>query len=463
MTTTHYPSVPCREVTDRKGRVYRVGESDVDLMGRTRTSMVVLPWVGMMGISSAELACASAGGTLHEAQAWSGGHILRLLGVWVFFQAATAYPAGLLRESGRLPARTAMSLGAAGALLGCLWLAFVPDVAVSQVGFGVLGGIGAGLVRATCLNTAAKWYPERKGFRTGFVSGGFACGSVPFAVLVASGLDLGAHRTVLAAAGIGLCLVVAAAGRPLEDPPKNWWPAHVDPLRLTGDPKTRRALRRNPPAVRQYTVKEAVRTPVLWRMWLCLLCTAGVSVYGIAVLVPFGDESGFTGRFMATAVALTALAYGTGSAAAGWISDRWGRRNTLTTVCVVLGTAQFGVLVSGQAGSMPLLLLCSVVSGLGGGAVVPLFAAMTADHFGENNNAALHGLLHGSALIAGLVATGVAALVASTWDYHGAFVLAGSIGLASAVPALFLKSPGRPDARRIVPNPHPLGEEMSLT
>jgi MFS family permease len=463
MTTTHHPSVPCREVTDRKGRVYRVGESDVDLMGRTRTSMVVLPWVGMMGISSAELAFASAGGTLHEAHAWSGGHLFRLLGVWVFFEAATAYPAGLLRESGRLPARTAMSCGAAGALLGYLWLAFVPAAAVSQVGFGVLGGIGAGLVQATCLNTAAKWYPERKGFRTGLVSGGFAYGSVPFAVLVASGLDLGAHRGVLAAAGTGLCLVVAAAGRPLVDPPKNWWPVHVDPLRMTGDPKTRRALRKNPPAVRQYTVKDAVRTPVLWMMWLCLLCTAGVSVHGIAVLVPFGDESGFASGFVATAMALTAVAYGTGSGVAGWISDLWGRRNTLITVCIVLGTAQFGVLVSGQAGSMPLLLLCSMVSGLGSGAIFPLFAAMTADHFGENCNAAVHGLLHGSALIAGLAASGVAALVVGTWDHHGAFVLAGSIGLASAVPALFLKSPGRPNARRIVPNPHPLGEEMSLT
>jgi len=51
--------------------------------------------------------------------------------------------------------------------------------------------------------------------------------------------------------------------------------------------------------------------------------------------------------------------------------------------------------------------------------------------------------------------------VVAAWDYHGAFVLAGSIGLASAVLALFLKSPGRPNARRIVPNPHPLGEEMA--
>ncbi|MGW5664701.1 hypothetical protein ACWEWG_32290 [Streptomyces sp. NPDC003758] len=32
---------------------------------------------------------------------------------------------------------------------------------------------------------------------------------------------------------------------------------------------------------------------------------------------------------------------------------------------------------------------------------------------------------------------------------------------AGAVPARFLKTPGRPSVRRIVPNPHPLGEEMA--
>jgi len=42
-TTDYQTSVPYREVTDRHGRVYRIGESDVDLMGRARKWMVVLP------------------------------------------------------------------------------------------------------------------------------------------------------------------------------------------------------------------------------------------------------------------------------------------------------------------------------------------------------------------------------------------------------------------------------------
>ncbi|MGW1091354.1 MFS transporter, partial [Streptomyces sp. NPDC002596] len=57
MTTTDISlSVPIREVTDRNGRVYRLGETDRDIMGRPRWTMVLFPWIGMLGISSSEYA-----------------------------------------------------------------------------------------------------------------------------------------------------------------------------------------------------------------------------------------------------------------------------------------------------------------------------------------------------------------------------------------------------------------------
>ncbi|MEV6105593.1 OFA family MFS transporter [Streptomyces sp. NPDC051940] len=452
MTTVDYPtSVTPQEVTDRNGRVYRIGETDIDIMGRPRKWMVILPWIGMMGISSAEYAFTSAEDTLHTAHMWSSGHIFWLMGVWVFFQAAVAFPAGQLRESGRLPARTAMMLGAVGTMLGYVSLAYAPHVLVAYLGFGVCSGIGAGLVYATCVNMVGKWYPERKGGKTGFVNGGFAYGSVPFVFLFTSYMDLSNYQTVLACVGVGLCLVVAGAGWFFKDPPKNWWPAEVDPLKATEDPRIARALAKNPPSPKQYTPREAARQPVLWMMWVCLLCTAGINIFGIAFQVPFGKDMGFAGGIVATAMSLKAIVNGTGRGIIGWISDRTGRRKTLIIVCLVLGSAQFGVLVSGQMGSMPFFLFCSMVSGFGGGAIFPLFAAMTADYFGENNNASNYGMVYSSKLISGLVGSGLGAVVVGAWDYEGAFVLAGSIGLASAVLAVFLKAPERTGVRDSVP------------
>ncbi|MDQ7804579.1 OFA family MFS transporter [Amycolatopsis sp. A133] len=432
-----------QEITDKNGRVYRVGESDRDIMGRPRWTMVVLPWVAMMAISSSEYAFTSAEDTLSSAHGWHGAHIFWLLAVWVFFQAAVAFPAGKMRESGRLPAKSAMMIGAVGTVLGYLSLAYAPSVFWAYLGFGLFGGGGAGFVYATCINMVGKWYPERKGGKTGFVNGGFAYGSVPFIFIFTNYLDLGNYGTILPAVGFFLAVAVAVSGFFFRDPPKNWWPAHVDPLKVSDDPRVRRSLAKNPPAVKQFTPREAVKTGMLPLMWFCLLCTAGVNIFGISAQVPFGKEMGFAGGIVALAMSLKAVINGAGRGVIGWISDRYGRRQTLLLVCVVLGLAQVAVYLSGSIGSMPLFLLASMVSGFGGGAIFPLFAALTADYFGENNNASNYGLVYSSKLISGIVGAGLGKAVIDGWGYGPAFYLAAATSLLAAGLALFLRQPGR--------------------
>ncbi|GAA2593572.1 MFS transporter [Streptomyces axinellae] len=457
-------TVPCREVTDRNGRAYRIGETGRDLLGRPRWVMVLCPWIAMAGVSASAYAFAAAAPEgLRTSRLWSGGgaDFFWLTGVWVFCQAAVAFPAGQLRESGRLPARDALLFGAAAALTGHVFLAYVPDPLLACLGFGTFGGIGTGLVYATCVSTAGKWYPERKGGRTGLVGGGFAYGSVPFLSLLADYRDVGGgQREALVVVGAVCCVAVASAGRLVKDPPANWWPPHADPRKRPGPPGTVRDPEKNPPAVRQFTAREAARRPVLWMMWGCLLCTAGVHAFGAAMLVPLGTDMGFTGGALATAASLNAVVNGTGCGVIGWMSDRCGRRKTLAVVCVLLGGAQFGTPASANTGNTPLFLACSTVAGLCGGAAFPLFAAMTADFFGENHSAANYGIVHSAQLISGPLGSGLGAAVAvSAWSDEGAFALAGGVGLLSALLAVLLRRPGRLPVRKIQPNPYPISRE----
>ncbi|MDQ8706307.1 OFA family MFS transporter [Streptomyces sp. LHD-70] len=459
MTTTDLPTtVPYREVTDANGRTYRLGESDIDIMGRKRKWMVILPWVGMMGISSAEYAFASAEDTLHTAHHWASGHIFWMMTVWVFFQAAVAFPAGRLRESGKLPARWAMMLGAVGTLLGYLSLAYAPSVVFAYIGFSMFSGMGAGMVYATCVNMVGKWYPERRGGKTGFVNGGFAYGSVPFVFIFTGVMDLTNFRTVLVLVGLFLASVVAVAGFFFKDPPKNWWPGDVDPLNPPDDPRARRSLEKNPPAVKQYSPVEAWKTGRVALMWFCLACTSGVNIFGIAFQVDIGKEAGFASGIVATAMSLKAIVNGTGRGVIGWLSDRYGRKQCLLAVCVILGLAQFGIIWSADLQNLTLFLIFSAVSGFGGGAIFPMFAALTADYFGENNNATNYGMVYSSKLVSGLGA-GMGAVVVGTWGHSGAFILAGSISFFAGFVALFLSPPGRPKPGKITPNPQPISRD----
>jgi MFS family permease len=102
-------------------------------------------------------------------------------------------------------------------------------------------------------------------------------------------------------------------------------------------------------------------------------------------------------------------------------------------VIVVLGLAQSGMIWAGDIRSEGLFLFSAFLSGFGGGAIYPLFAALTPDCFGENYNATNYGLIYSGKLISGLF---------------------GGVSLVAVAIAL-LRQPGRDAAR--TPRPRTVG------
>jgi MFS family permease len=195
-------------------------------------------------------------------------------------------------------------------------------------------------------------------------------------------------------------------------------------------------------------------------MWVCLAFVSGVSIFGISFEVPFAKELGF-GPLMATLSAgILAVVNGVGRGVVGWLSDRVGRKQALFIVLVIEGLAQFGTLWAGKSHNEVMFLVFAFISGFGGGAFYPMFAALVPDYFGENHNATNYGLVYSAKLVSGLFGGGLGATAVGAWGYSGAYTLAGFIGLASAGMALLLRQPGRPNLRKIVPNPYPISREI---
>jgi len=119
------------------------------------------------------------------------------------------------------------------------------------------------------------------------------------------------------------------------------------------------------------------------------------------------------------------------------------------------------VLWSGDSHNEALFLMFAFVSGFGGGAFFPMFAALVPDYFGENNNASNYGVVYSAKLVSGLAGSGLGSIVIAAWGYHGAYLLAGVAGLLAATLALFLHQPGRPPLRKIRPNPRPTSRDMT--
>ena len=75
-----------------------------------------------------------------------------------------------------------------------------------------------------------------------------------------------------------------------------------------------------------------------------------------------------------------------------------------------------------------------------------MFASLTPDYFGENNNASNYGLIYSSKLLGSIVGIGVGASVIDAWGYTGAYWLAAVSALVSAGIAVLFRQPGRPFA-----------------
>ena len=432
-----------REVTASNGRVYRVGEDPKQILGRSRTYMIWLPWVAMMAAGVFEYAYGSAVKTLQDSYNWSTTESFTLTGVWGFFQAGIALPYGRIRETGKLPVRRAMMIGGVFSLIAFVVLGLTGNIVVNVITYGVIGGIGTGLVYATCVNLVGKWYPESKGSRVGFVNGGFGYGSIPFIIIFSYWFTVSNHTWVLALVGVFMMICMCTCGYFMKDPPMNWWPAQVDPTNWAKNQAAARNLKKNPPAAKQFSPNEALRQWQLYVMWFALTLTAGVSLFGISFETKFAKASGFAVYVAVLSAIMLAFVNGTGRGFVGWLSDRLGRKQTLILVCVILGLSQWGVGWSGVHGNEALFFTFAIISGFGSGAFYPMFALLTPDYFGENYNASNYGVVYSGKMFGSILAPVGAAFVTAN-GYGATYVLAGALSVVAALLVCTLRRPTVP-------------------
>jgi MFS family permease len=432
------------DVRDLHGRSYRVGQRPHDIIGHSRRWMLWLSWAAMAGIGVLQYGYGVAVTALHVTNGTSATGALWVLALWVVFQAGAAAPTAALSHHFAVAPARAVLVGALLCAAGPLTLAYTDSLVLAVLGYSVLCGTGAGIVYATCASTVAKWYPEERAVRVGFVTGAFGYGAVPFIALFAAVLTPGNRAEIFAVVGVCVLLVVAVCGALLRDPPPGWWPPEIDPKLWAIDKRVNRSLRNNVPAVRQYSPGEAVRTPAFLLMYLILVFAAAASLLAIVYVPIVAMSHGFSLAIGASAVGLLAVVNGAGRSVAGRISDRFGRRQTLSAALLLEGCAQLGLVYSASVGQPIPFVVFAALSGMAGGAFYPLFASLVADYFGERNAVRNFGMVYSAKLFGGIIGVGLPALVVASNGLTRLFVAAGLLSLCAAVMTRLLHRPGYP-------------------
>ena len=405
-------------ITNETGRVFRVGETPRDVLGWGRWVPIMAAWLAMCLAGLLEYTWGSLSGSLSAAHGWGPAPTFWLFSFYVIFESFVQIGTGMLRNRGILPVRWAVIIG--GIICGIVaygWLAQSTQIWQAYLSYAALGGIGSGMIYSSCINIVAKWYPEKKGWRTGFVNGGWAYGAVPFIFIIGAASSGGGSITMSASTlktyiliqgaimTVGICL----AGVFMKDPPKNWWPKEINPL--DWHKHSTRDLESNPPSLRHYTVGQMWRTPQAKWIGIQYALYVGCSLFGVAYYYGFATAMGLGTATAVVGFAGFSLADGLARPVYGYISEYIGRRNTMIYAYSLNVVFQLLAFYAGTNHQAVLFAICAIISGGLSGANFPMTAAIVADYYGETNNAVNYGSIYAWKALGGSFAGGLAALI----------------------------------------------------
>ncbi|MCU0857808.1 MAG: OFA family MFS transporter [Pontiellaceae bacterium] len=284
--------------------------------------------------------------------------------------------------------------------------------------YGIIGGIGLGLGYVTPVATAAKWFPDKKGFITGMVVMGFGLGALVMSKVFAPNLMKacdGNLPQVFLYIGIIMMVLAATAGLFMRNPPQGYIPAGWTPPSATAEQQA---------AKDSMTAKDCICSNRFLLIWLFFFAniTAGIMFIGFqspmiqslvkatgkyADLDPEAAKTALAG-IGATLIAVSSLFNGVGRFFWGGLSDKVGRVKTFR---LILGS-QILVFIALLFVKSPLIfgiLVCYVLLCYGGGFGTAPSTVLTI--FGSRLMPVVYGTLLTAWSAAGIAGPQIAAVI----------------------------------------------------
>ncbi len=328
----------------------------------------------------------------------------------------------------RFGIRTLVGLGCALSGLSWILASQASSLSMLYLSYGVVGGLGTGIVYVGIIGLMVRWFPDRRGLAAGAVAAGYGMGAMITTFPISNSLKSAGMETTMLTFGLALGLVGLVASRFLRQPPTS----QSDDLL----PKTKQIVVDVPP-------REVLKTPVFWLMFamFTMMSTSGLMV--TSQMASFAEDFGMTSVMVmgmaALPLALTIdrICNGLTRPLFGWISDRYGRENTMAFAFFFEGIAMTLWLLTSD--NPVLFVLLSGVVFLGWGEIFSLFPSTLTDTFGTRHATTNYGFLYMAQGIGSIFGGPVAALLhQSTDSWYPVFAVAISFDIITAGLAFFV-------------------------
>jgi sugar phosphate permease len=342
---------------------------------------------------------------------------------------------------GRIGVRNVVLLSLAMTGAALLATSLVREIWQLTLLFGLVSGLGTGLVASVLGPTVAtRWFVKDRGLVVGIFGGSTSAGQLLFfPLLTALSVTVGWRVGAVVLGVIALVLLL----------PVLIW-LRNDPADVGQRPRgaTEGAIAHVRPPDRG-VMGRAIRTSDFWFLaGTFFICGATSNGLVGQHFIPHAVDHGFTPVAASTALAVMGVFNFVGTIASGWLTDRVDPRRLLL---VYYGFRGVSLLFLPFIHDTMSIAAFAILFGLDYIATVPPTVALVADRFGQHNVGVVYGWVFASHMVGAAVAAWVAGIVReNVGDYAAAFVAAGWIAIVAGFAALAIRRKD-PDAEVTVP------------
>ncbi|WP_174447270.1 oxalate/formate MFS antiporter [Paraburkholderia kururiensis] len=333
----------------------------------------------------------------------------------------------------RFGPRLLISLGTVMSGLSWVLASMATSTPMLYLTYGLVGGLGTGIVYVGVVGLMVRWFPDRRGFAAGAVAAGYGMGAIVTTFPVSASLATRGLDATLWIYGIAFAIVGFVASQGLRVP-QDATPARTSALAASNVPNLRPS--------------QMMKSPLFWLMFamMTMMSTSGLMVtsqmatfaadFGITKVIVFGMAA------LPLALTIDRFTNGLTRPLFGLVSDRFGRENTMFFAFALEGIAMALWLLT-RDNALLFVLLSGVVF-FGWGEIFSLFPSTLTDTFGTRHATENYGWLYISQGIGSIFGGPLAALLhqhAGSWV--PVFSAAITLDIVTAALALFLLKPMR--------------------
>jgi MFS transporter, OFA family, oxalate/formate antiporter len=330
----------------------------------------------------------------------------------------------------RLGPQKVMVIGALVLGTGYTTSGLVNSASALVLTYGIVAGVGVGILYGVPLAIAAKWFPDRKGIAMSITVIGFGLSpllTAPLARALMTIFGSDGWRPTLSVLGIAFMVIILAISTVMKYPEAGWQPSSTRPLASS--------------EIRQQSAphRSILQSRSFYGLWLSFLIGtfAGLSALGTAS--PIAQETiGLNAGEAAWTVSLFAIPNAAGRIFFGWFADRFNPKNAAIVGYILVIIASIMMLSVGAGDLMTYLVAFSLMVFSSGGwaAIAPTATLLL---FPPKDYARNYGFVFtgwGTGALLGTLGAGGMRDLLGTFSYF--FYVTGGLAVLGILVAVFL-------------------------